>query len=490
MDKCKLDFLSEDIVLEHSIFELQKAMEKGITSSKEIVMAYLKRIAIYNKSGPKINAICEINPDALFIATTLDKERKQKGARSCLHGIPIVVKDNIDTGDKMHTTAGTLALKNSYAKKDAFLVKQLKTAGAIILGKASLTEFANFMSTKMPNGYSTVGGQVLNPYGPNKLDVGGSSSGSAAAVAANFACASIGTETSGSILSPSSQNSLVGIKPTVGMVSRSGIIPISYTQDTAGPMAKTVEDAVALLSVMMGIDECDAVTKNIPPGVGIDFSASFKKDGLKNAKIGVCKEFYESINKEKKLIMENAVNDLVKCGAKIVDIPKIHTHEITLSYEVLFHEFKHGINNYLNDLSSAPVKTLKDVIRFNLENKKVALKYGQDLLEASENTNGMLTDSKYLTELIRDQHYSQSAGIDAVMDKYDLDALLSPANYGAALPAKAGYPSITVPGGYTKSNEPVGITFTGKAFTEHRLVELAYSYEQATKHRIPPKLSY
>ncbi|WP_353894154.1 amidase family protein [Proteinivorax hydrogeniformans] len=490
MSENRLGFLDDSKVLEQSIMELQAAMESGKTTAKEIVMIYLKRIFLYDQSGPNINSIGELNPNAIFEAESLDKERQKKGPRSLMHGIPVVIKDNIDTAGKMRTSAGTLALKDNYPAEDAFLVKKLKQAGAIILGKANLTEFANFMSSEMPNGYSSLGGQVLNPYGLGTIDVGGSSSGSGAAVAANLACAAIGTETSGSILSPSSQNSLVGIKPTVGMVSRSGIIPISHTQDTAGPMAKSVADAVTILSVIMGTDEMDAATQTIPPGVGVDFLSFFKKDGLKNAKIGVCREFYQHLNEEKLKILETAIKDIQGCKAVIIDNLKMPSPQKPLGYDTLFYEFKHGINAYLSGTkpTQVPVRTLKDVIKFNEENKEIALKYGQNHLEMSENTNGTLNQSKYLIELIRDQHYSQKGGIDAVIEEHKLDALLFPSNYGAQLPAKAGYPSITVPGGYTKDGEPMGVTFTGKAFTEHRLVELAYSFEQATKHRVLPKL--
>ncbi|SES99112.1 amidase [Oceanobacillus limi] len=471
---------------EASISGIQSRMESGDLTAKKLTMLYLEQIATYNHAGPKINAVLEVNPDALHIAESLDLERKKTGPRGPLHGIPVLLKDNIDTGDKTHTTAGSLALKDHYAKADAFITKKLREAGAIILGKANLTEWANFMTVGMPNGYSSHGGQVLNPYGPGKFDVGGSSSGPGAAIAANFAVGAIGTETSGSILSPASSNSTVGIKPTVGLLSRTGIIPISNSQDTAGPITRTVEDAAILLGVLTGIDEEDPATST-NPNILDDYTTFLKKDGLKNKRIGISRDYLQGLPEEELELVNQAIKDIEKLGATIIDPVEVPTK--LPGPTVLFHEFKNGLNAYLSNASAnVPVRSLVDVINFNQTHAKDALKYGQKLLTDSEAKSGNLTEEEYLNDRLADINQAQYEGIDSAIEKDNLDALVFVNNYGAGIAAKAGYPSITVPAGYTSEGKPLGITFTGQAYSEGRLIELAYAYEQATKHRRAPEL--
>lgn len=473
-----------------TIKKIQNEMMLDKLKSKEIVMMYLKMISEYDKGSGNINSIIEINSDALHIAEAMDFELHNKGPRSPLHGIPVILKDNIDTGDKMHTSAGSLALANSYADRDAFIVQKLREAGAVILGKANLTEWANFMTENMSNGYSSRGGQVLNPYGPGVLDVGGSSSGPAAAVAANFTILAIGTETSGSILSPASQNSVVGIKPTIGLVSRTGIIPISHTQDTAGPIARNVTDAAILLSVMCGIDENDPITKTQYHNKFSDYTVYLDADGLKGTRIGVPRNvFYDNLEDDKLKLINNAIEKLKAEGADVVEPIDIPSAEMDTNYDVLLYDFKVDLNSYLSKLSPhVPVHSLKELIEFNAKVPEKRLKYGQTILEAAEKTSGTLTEPQYFDALSRDMEYSKNQGIDYIMDNYNLDALVFPNNYGAGIAAKAGYPSITVPAGYTENGEPVGLTFTSRAFHEPTLIKLAYAFEQATKHRVPPKL--
>lgn len=471
-----------------SIEKIQHGLENGDYTSKQVTMHYLERIARFNKQGPTINAIIEVNPDALHISEAMDTERHQKGKRGPLHGIPIILKDNIDTGDKMHTSAGSIALADHYAEKDSFVVKKLRDAGAVILGKANLTEWANFMTEGMPNGYSSRGGQVLNPYGPGSFDVGGSSSGPAAAVAAGFAPGSIGTETSGSILSPASSNSLVGIKPTVGLVSRTGIIPIAHSQDTAGPITTTVTDAALILGALTGTDDLDPSTAISEGKAKNDYTNHLLEDGLKGARIGVDHRYLQELDQDELGLIKSAIAEIKAQGATVVDPVDITTDPS--DYSVLFHEFKTDLNAYLSTVSSTnPVHSLKELIAHNEMHKDVALKYGQTLLTASEEKSGTLTEAEYINARLEDIRLSQTEGIDAVMEKHQLDALLFANNFGAGIAAKAGYPSITVPAGYTEEGKPVGITFTAKAFSEGKLIELAYGYELATKHRKAPTLS-
>ncbi|HEU5139238.1 MAG TPA: amidase family protein, partial [Bacillales bacterium] len=372
---------------ELTIEEIQDRMAEGKLSSRELVLMYFERIAAYNRQGPSINAVLEINPDALHIAEALDLERELHGPRGQLHGIPVLLKDNIDTGDKLHTSAGSLALAESYAAKDSFVAEKLREAGAILLGKTNLTEWANFMAADMPNGFSSRGGQVLNPYGPGEFDVGGSSSGSGAAVAANFTVVAIGTETSGSILSPSSENSIVGIKPTVGLISRTGIIPISHSQDTAGPMARTVQDAATLLTALTGEDKSDPATFTRKGQTHRDYTEFLDENGLKEARIGVVRKgFLDDLELPQQKLMEAAIEKMTEKGAEMVDPIHIPTANEEWDLNVLIHEFKAGLNAYLKGLEPGFPRSLKEVIEYNLDHAESALKYGQSILLTSEAT--------------------------------------------------------------------------------------------------------
>ncbi len=476
-------------MLEATIPQLQERLEKGEITSLELVIYYLKRIAQIDSDGPQLNSVLEVNPDALQIAEALDHERKQKGARGPLHGIPVLVKDNIDTADKMHTSAGSRALANNYAREDSYVAQQLRRAGAIILGKANMTEWANFMSDKMKSGYSSRGGQVLNPYGPGKFDVGGSSSGSGSSVAANLTVVAVGTETSGSILSPASSNSVVGIKPTVGLISRTGIIPIAFSQDTAGPLARTVTDAAILLGALTGVDDRDPASQTSEGRYHTDYTQFLDVNGLQGVRIGVPREvFYDRANEEQLRIMHDAIEVLKAQGAEIIDPVEIPSTKGKLHHTVLVYEFKAALNAYLHQLDhTVPIHSLKELIQYNLEQPDTMLKYGQSILLESENTSGNLTEPTYIESRIRDLELSRDQGIDQVMKEHQLDAVLFPANFGSAIAAKAGYPSITVPGGYTKDGEPFGVTFSARAYEEPKLIKLAYAFEQATKHRVAPK---
>lgn len=477
---------------EASIIELQDAMELGEITSRELVFYYLSRIAMYDQNGPHINAIMEINPDAIFIAEALDLERIRKGSRGALHGIPILVKDNIETGDKMHTSAGALALAQHVSKQDAFLIRMLREAGAIILGKTNMTEWANGVSSTMWAGYSSKGGQVAHPYG--EYFVGGSSTGSAAAVATNFAAAAIGTETSASILSPAVQMSIVGIKPTIGLISRSGIIPFSYSQDTAGPMARTVADAVVLLDALVGRDEQDPATWRGQKGPAEqDYTAFLDIEGLRGARIGVFCEVPDHVRDSgeyDEALFNQAVSDLIKAGAEVIkqiDIPSFHG---PWQWNKINLEFKHGVDNYLQNLPShMSIHSLSELIKWNTEHAEKALKYGQDQLEYRESLINPLKNKDYILESIMDLHRAQNQGIDYAINRDQLDAILFPSYIGADICARAGYPSIAIPAGYREDGRPFGITFAGKAFSEPTLIRIAYSFEQRTKHRKKPVVS-
>lgn len=484
MENPKLKKYLDEWLEEATITQMQEKMTNGELTSKELVMMYLHRISVYDKS---IHSILEVNPDALHIAAALDAERKETGVRSALHGIPILIKDNIDTADKMHTSAGSLALKDSIALKDSYVAEELRKAGAVILGKTNMTEWANFMAEGMKSGYSSRGGQVLNPYGPGQFDVGGSSSGSGAAVAANLAAAAVGTETSGSILNPSCQNSLVGIKPTLGLISRRGIIPIAHTQDTAGPMARSVSDAAILLNALSGRDEVDPITGSNPL-VAKDFTEHLRKDGLKGKRIGIAIDgFIEPLSEEKQKIFHDAVAILEAAGAEIIEQIEIPSVNANWQYDVLTYEFKPDLNSYLSNLHpSISIRTLKDLIQFNRENEEKMLKYGQSVLIESEATSGSLTEAAYVEALEFDHYHSTTRGIDYALNEYALDAILFPSDEGSHISGKAGYPTIAVPAGYTSEGEPVGITFAGSAYSEPTLIEAAYAFEQLTKFRKPP----
>jgi len=481
------EFYKEEL----TINEIQSAMENGLVTSKKLVMYYLYRIAKYDQDGPRINSVLEINPDAIFIAEALDNERNTKGVRGPLHGIPVLLKDNIETSDSMHTSAGTIALEHYIAEKDAFLVEKLRKAGAVILGKTNMTELANAMSTTMWAGYSSRGGQVLNPYGDPDLFVGGSSSGSAVAVAANFTVLSVGTETDASILSPAIQNSVVGIKPTVGLISRSGIIPFTYSQDTAGPMARNVTDAALLLGVLAGLDKEDAATFKSEGRIEQDYSIYLDSDGLKGARIGIFKnasnDFLTSDEYDETLFQQ-AIQIIKKQGAIIEDIemPSFHRE---WKWGVNLYELKHILDNFLSQLpTNLPIHSIKDLIQYNQINKEKALKYGQDKLEQRDGYPNTLRNPDYLLNKLEDLYFSQEQGIDLALEKYNLDSILFPSYIGSTISAKAGYPSIAIPAGYKQNGRPFGVTFAGTAYSEGKLIKLAYAFEQVTNHRKSPNI--
>ena len=488
---------------EITISELQQYMQSGRYSARSIVEKYLDRIKDIDRNGPQLNSVIELNPEAETIAANLDRERKERGTRGPLHGIPILIKDNIDTADRMKTTAGSLALEGSKPAQDAFIAKRLRDAGAIILGKTNLSEWANFRSNHSSSGWSGRGGQTRNPYALDRNPCG-SSSGSGAAPAANLCAAAIGTETDGSVVCPSNANSLVGIKPTVGLVSRAGIIPISHSQDTAGPMARTVKDAVTLLAALTGEDPRDPTTKESRGKALNDYSRFLDPNGVKGMRLGVARKYFGFNDRVDKLLSER-LDDLKRLGAVLVDPAEIPTSGKfdDSELEVLLYEFKADLNKYLAGLGpTAPVHTLKDLIEFNEKNRDREMPYfGQDLfIKAQE--KGPLTSAKYLRALKKNHMLSRTQGIDFVMKQHRLDALIAPTG-GPAWPtdlingdhftggyssasAVAGYPHITVPAGYV-FGMPVGISFFGRAYSEPTLIKIAYAFEQGTKARQPPK---
>lgn len=450
-----------------------------------------------------LKSVIEINPDAVAIARALDKERKAKGSRGPLHGIPVLLKDNIDTHDRMMTTAGSLALLGSIAPQDSFVAQKLREAGAVILGKTNLSEWANFRGERSSSGWSGRGGQTNNPYALDR-NPSGSSSGSAVAVAASLCAAAIGTETDGSIISPSTLCGLVGIKPTVGLIGRSGIIPISHTQDTAGPMTRTVADAAILLGALTGVDPRDSVTESSRGKSQRDYTQFLDPAGLRGARIGVARRYFRSGTLSEKLL-EAALEEMKRQGAILVDpsddppLGRFGDSE----QQVMLYEFKTGLNAYLASLGpKAPVRSLKEVIEFNERNKERELPYfGQEqFLKAQE--KGPLTEKAYIDALEQCRRMSRADGIDALMDKHHLDAIVAPSGgpagktdlvYGdrgvggsSSAAAVAGYPNITVPAGHV-FGLPVGISFFGRAYSEPMLLKLAFAFEQATKARRPPR---
>ena len=487
---------------ELTITELQQGMQSGKYSSRELVEKYSDRISDIDKKGPALASVIEMNPDAEQIAAALDRERRERGPRGPLHGIPILIKDNIDTKDRMMTTAGSLALVGAKPLRDAFVAQKLREAGAVILGKTNLSEWANFRSTKSSSRWSGRGGQTKNPYALERNPCG-SSSGSGAAVAANLCAAAIGTETDGSVVCPSSANSLVGIKPTIGLVSRAGIIPIAHSQDTAGPMARTVSDAAILLTALTGIDPRDEAT-NAQRGQAADYTKFLDKDGLRGMRLGVARKHF-GFNERVDKLMSELLNEMKKLGAVLVDpadIPTTGKFDDS-EFEVLLYEFKADLNTYLAGLGpQAPVRSLKDVIAFNEKNRDREMPYfGQDIMIKAE-AKGPLTSKPYLAALRKNHLLTRTQGIDFVMKKNKLDALIAPTGgpswptdwingdhfsggYSSAS-AIAGYPHITVPAGYV-FGLPVGISFFGEAFTEPKLIKIAYAFEQATKARRAPK---
>jgi amidase len=488
---------------EKTIPELQAAIRSGRESAVSLTRKYLQRIRDIDAGGPGINSVIEINPDALEIARQLDKERAAKGPRSPLHGIPILIKDNIDTHDRMVTTAGSLALSGSIAPRDSFVAQRLREMGAVIVGKTNLSEWANFRSSRSTSGWSGRGGQTRNPYVLDR-NPSGSSSGSAAAVAANLCAAAVGTETDGSIVSPSSFCGIVGIKPTIGLVSRSGIIPISASQDTAGPMARTVTDAAILLGALAGIDSRDKATSESRGKAHPDYTRFLDPNGLRGARIGVARKLFRYRADTAKLF-EGALDAMRSAGATLIDAADIPSHGKVgdAEFQVLLYEFKDGLNTYLSGLDTkTPVRTLKDLIAFNEQNRDREMPYfGQEtFLRAQE--KGPLTEKEYKEARAKCVRLSRDEGIDAVMKEHELDALLAPTTgpahatdytYGdrdtgggaSSFPAMAGYPHITVPAGFV-FGLPVGLSFFGRAYSEPTLIKLAFAFEQLTKIRKPP----
>lgn len=472
---------------EARIRDLQQWMETGEQTSVSLTSLYMQRIAEIDQDGPMLRSVIELNPDAIYMATQMDQERAQGHVRSELHGIPVLIKDNINTGDHMHTSAGSLALADSFAPEDAFLVNQLRNAGAVILGKTNLTEMANFMAFNMQNGYSARGGQTLNPYGPGRLDVGGSSAGSGAAVAANLCAVAVGTETSGSILNPSGKNSLVGIKPTLGLISRTGIVPITYTQDTAGPMARNVEDAAILLSALTGKDEQDVSTQ-ISPTPALDYTDYLDPEGLRGARIGINRAFEQQCSDEEKSIIEASIEAMYHAGAVIIehtDLPAIVSEDMT----VLLYEFKSALNSYLSTLGAhSRIRTLQDMIDYNHLHHQDALKYGQEILiKAQYETSGTLTEAKYIQARLNNWRQAREEGIDRLLQEHQLDAIFTPSWHTDA-PAVGGYPAIIVPAGYRRDGMPFGISFMSKAYKEPDLIRIAYAFEKTVPARRSPML--
>ena len=490
---------------EATIPELLAAMQGGETTSEKLARWYLRRIEEVDREGPGLHSMSEVNPDALKIARELDRERKEKGPRGPLHGIPVVLKDNIATVDRMETTAGSLALVGSRPRHEAYVVKRLREAGALILGKANLSEWANFRSNNSSSGWSARSGQARNPYVLDRSPCG-SSSGSAVAVSANLAAAALGTETDGSVLCPSSVNGVVGIKTTLGLVSRAGVVPIAHSQDTVGPIARTVTDAAILLGAVVGVDRDDPSTKSSRGKYHRDYTKFLERDGLRGARIGVPREVYFGYSDKADAVAEAAMREMRKLGAEMVDPANIPTAKQMSSSEdeltVLLSEFKADLNRYLSGLRASKVRTLKEVIAFNERHRRKELRYfGQDLFLKAQKTKG-LKEKRYLRALKKNRRLSAADGIDFVMDKHKLDALVAPTTSpawaldlvdgdhglgGSSQPtALAGYPAITVPAGHA-FGLPVGITFMGRAFSEPTLIRLAYAFEQGTRHRSQPR---
>lgn len=521
----------EKLCIENTtIAELQQALADGRTTADALARSYLDRIEAYDRGGPQLNSVREVNPDALAIAAKFDGVKPSKDKP--LAGIPILIKDNIAAADKQHTTAGSVALENARAKRDATVTARLRAAGAVILGKANLTEFANIMAIDMPSGYSSLGGQVKNPYAPllddKKVPIvppGGSSAGSAVAVAAGLAAAAIGTETQGSLLSPATQNGLVTVKPTVGLISRAGILPISHSQDTAGPLARSVRDAAILLNVLAATDPLDPATAHQQRPA--DYTAGLDPNGLKGARIGVPSDpsdpandvYYGRLGPKSQAVMARVIATLEAQGATIVRAniategwiggpgtvmgilnrnPESKTYKDPAYRPIVFvYELKHDLNRYLRDWATeTPARTLADIVAFNQAHADRALRFGQDILLAAEATRGDLSELEYKSARAMDLRANKELGLDAYIDKHRLDAVLFPGTAGAGIAAKPGYPSVQVPAGFVSGHEgkptpdyPLGATFTGKAWSEPTLLRLAYAYEQASnERRMPPDL--
>ena len=497
------DFELDEITID----DLQKALQSGQYSSRSVTEKYQARIQDIDKAGPMVNSVIELNPEALQIADALDQERKLKGPRGPLHGVPVLIKDNIDTSDRMHTTAGSLALLESRPPNDAFVAAQLRKAGAVILGKTNLSEWANIRSSHSTSGWSGRGGLTRNPYALDRNPCG-SSSGTGAAVSANLCVAGVGTETDGSVVCPASANGLVGLKPTVGLVSRSGIVPISHSQDTAGPMARTVRDVAILLGAMAGADPQDPATADrqgkLSPDYALpDYTRFLDPAGLKGARLGVVRKYF-GFNDAVDQLMDSLIGEMKRAGAEIVDpadIPTIGRFDDS-EMTVFLYELKVDLGTYLAHRPGSSVKSLKDVIEFNERNRGREMPYfGQDIFLKSEQ-KGPLSTREYLDALALNHQLSRVEGIDLVMDKFKLDALVAPtagpawltdlingdhaAGNSSSAAAVAGYPNINVTAGYLWGL-PVGISFFGRAWSEPTLLKIAYSFEQLTKARQKPR---
>lgn len=499
-----------DYLIEQTITALQAAMQQGKLTARELVVDYIARIEALDQAGPTLRAVIEVNPEALTIAEALDAERATSGPRGPLHGIPILLKDNIDTADPMLTTAGSLALMTSRPTEDAFIVKQLRAAGAVILGKTNLSEWANFRSIHSTSGWSGRGGQTKNPYILDRNPCG-SSSGSGVAVSANLSVVAIGTETDGSIVCPSAASGIVGIKPTVGLTSRTGVIPISHSQDTIGPMARTVRDAAIVLGSLTGIDPQDATTAASEGHFQTDYTQFLEGHGLHGARLGVARKTFFGRNAQVDQLMEGAIEQMRAAGAIIIDPADIPTAETIaegkVEFQVLLYEFKHDLKAYLAkrvavEPTAEVPRTLADLIAFNRAHAEAEMPFfEQELFEAAE-SKGPLTDASYVKALAMSHQLSRDGGIDAVLQRYQLDALIAPTvppawvldhqqgdtvYWGSSSPAAmAGYPLITVPAGQI-SGLPVNLTFMGTAYSEPTLIKLAYAFEQLTQARRPPK---
>jgi amidase len=486
---------------EITIADLQAGMASGKFSVRSITEKYLARIEEIDKKGPALNSIIEVNPDALAIADALDKERKEQHVRGPMHGIPVLIKDNIDTADRMQTTAGSLALLGSKPAKDSFVVQKLRDSGAVILGKTNLSEWANIRSSHSSSGWSGRGGQTNNPYALDRNPCG-SSSGSGAAIAASLCAVAVGTETDGSIVCPSSANGLVGIKPTLGLVSRSGIIPIAHSQDTAGPMARNVRDAAVLLGALAGADPRDSATAASAGKAASDYTKFLDPDGLRGARIGVARKYFGA-NDAQDQLMNTLIAAMKRHGAEIVDPADLPTHGKfdDTEFLVLLYELKADLNAYLAARPGAPA-SLKDIIDFNDSNRDKEMPYfGQDIFIKSD-AKGPLTTKEYTDALESNHRLSRQEGIDAVMDQFHLDAIMAPTAGPAWLTdlangdhavggssnaaAVAGYPDITVPAGFV-FGLPVGISFFGRAWSEPTLLKIAYGFEQSIQARKPPR---
>lgn len=490
------------MLTEPSLSNLHQALTTGALTATALTQHYLDRIDQLDKHGPALNSVIELNPDALDIAEALDVELKQGGARGPLHGVPVLLKDNIDTGDRMQTTAGSLALEGSRAARDAFVAERLRAAGAVILGKTNLSEWANFRSSRSSSGWSSRGGQTHNAYVLDR-NPSGSSSGAAVAVAAGLCAVAVGTETDGSIVSPSQTNGIVGLKPTVGLVSRAGIIPIAHSQDTAGPMARTVADAAALLGALTGVDSRDPATAGSEGRGYTDYTQFLQADGLRGARLGIARNYF-GFDERVDAILEGVVDTLKRLGAVVIDPANVPTPPEAgeAEFNVLLYEFKHGLNHYLAGLGpDVPVRSLADVIDFNTRHAERVLRYfGQETLVKAE-AKGPLTSEEYLKALATSQRLARADGLDAVLQAHQLDALVAPSGGPAWLTdyvtgdhysggssqaaALAGYPSLTVPAGFI-CGLPVGVSFFGAAYAEPTLLRLAYAFEQATQaHQAP-----